>query len=108
MRVVLELFRIILIIALLGIISGAALQMLYASFHIHEKWRWLGAIGILLLLFILYRMAQRPEGKIEQIHYNCTYDVFSSFHHHAILFKVKTPQPSIEGAVFLQSIFFQC
>lgn len=53
MRVLLELLRVIFIILIGGALMSFMLQQMYAAFDISST--WLGSIGILLLLFVLYR-----------------------------------------------------
>ncbi|GAA0433634.1 hypothetical protein GCM10008983_07810 [Lentibacillus halophilus] len=55
MRVVLELFRIILIFGLLGALGWAVIGNIYTVNETTESYSWLGALAILVLLFVLYR-----------------------------------------------------
>ena len=61
MRVLLELVRILFIFLLLGGILGAILLNIYEGFHA-EQYGLLGGLGILLLLFILYRNKLQFSG----------------------------------------------
>ncbi|MFC0015055.1 MULTISPECIES: hypothetical protein [Allobacillus] len=55
MRFVLELFRIAVIVFLLGGLGWFLLNEIYASIDQTIELKWLGAIAILLLIFVLYR-----------------------------------------------------
>ena len=61
MRVLLELIRILFIIMLLGGILGSILLNIYEGFHT-EQYGLLGGLGILTLLFILYRNKLQFSG----------------------------------------------
>lgn len=60
MRVGLELIRILLIFALLGGLGWMIIDNLYTANT--EKYQWLGAIAIVLLLFVLYRNKLQFSG----------------------------------------------
>ncbi|WP_050615317.1 hypothetical protein [Bacillus testis] len=63
MKVVLELARIILIFGILGSLLGQLLMFVYGHFSIPmNSYKWLGGIGIYLLLFILYRNKWQFSG----------------------------------------------
>ncbi|MFD2630167.1 hypothetical protein [Oceanobacillus kapialis] len=55
MRVILELIRILLIFLLLGGLLGAVLNQIYRINGEIQSYQWIGNIGILLVLFVLYR-----------------------------------------------------
>lgn len=55
MRVLLELFRIILIFGLLGAISWAILESIYNLIPVVKSSMWLGGFAIFILLFVFYR-----------------------------------------------------
>lgn len=55
MRTLLELLRILFIFAILGGLSWAIIGNLYTIDEVTERYQWLGSIGILLLIFLLYR-----------------------------------------------------
>ncbi|MFB9974710.1 hypothetical protein FPQ10_12505 [Allobacillus sp. SKP2-8] len=55
MRFGLELFRIAVIVLLLGGLGWFLLNEIYASIDQTIELKWLGAIAILLLVFVLYR-----------------------------------------------------
>ncbi|OZU87137.1 hypothetical protein CIL03_18300 [Virgibacillus indicus] len=55
MRVFLELFRIILILAVLGGLGWFILSQVYSNNLAAEDYQWLGAVGIYLILFVFYR-----------------------------------------------------
>ncbi|WP_411789221.1 hypothetical protein [Halobacillus rhizosphaerae] len=55
MRVVFELLRIIVIVGFLGALGSTILAKIYAVNGAAETYSWLGAIGIVILLFVLYR-----------------------------------------------------
>ncbi|HLR51911.1 MAG TPA: hypothetical protein VK072_03450 [Candidatus Avamphibacillus sp.] len=55
MRTLLELLRIIFIFGLLGGVSWAMIENIYTVNEATESYSWLGAIAILILLFVLYR-----------------------------------------------------
>jgi len=63
MRVLLEIFRIIFILALLGTLLGFVLTKIYSSLNIEtEKYGWIGGISILLFIFVLYRNKLQFSG----------------------------------------------
>src|SRR5690625_392699 len=55
MRTVLELFRIIIIFGLLGALGWVVIGNIYTVNETTESYSWLGALAILVLLFVLYR-----------------------------------------------------
>ncbi|MGP4066061.1 hypothetical protein ACTWPF_14145 [Oceanobacillus sp. M65] len=55
MRVILELLRIIFIFILLGGFTWEVLNSIYSAYEGIETYKWIGAIGIYLTLFVLYR-----------------------------------------------------
>ncbi|MED4473869.1 hypothetical protein [Oceanobacillus caeni] len=55
MRVLLELLRIIIILGLFGGLGWLLIENIYTVNEATENYSWLGAIAILLLLFVLYR-----------------------------------------------------
>jgi uncharacterized membrane protein len=62
MRVVLELFRIMIIFVLLGGLAWAMLENIYSINEVTESYSWLSSIAILLILFILYRNKLQFSG----------------------------------------------
>ncbi|MRH41477.1 hypothetical protein GH741_02170 [Aquibacillus halophilus] len=62
MRTFLELLRIIIIFALLGGFGWAILGNIYTTNEITQTYSWLGAVAILLLLFVLYRNKLQFSG----------------------------------------------
>lgn len=62
MRLLLELLRIIFIFILLGGLGGAIIRNIYTINEATEPYSWLGAIAILLLLFVLYRNKLQYSG----------------------------------------------
>ncbi|WP_047984364.1 hypothetical protein [Ornithinibacillus californiensis] len=62
MRTLLELLRIIIIFALLGGLAWAIIGNLYTSNGVTEPYSWLGALAILVLLFVLYRNKLQFSG----------------------------------------------
>ena len=63
MRALLEILRVISIIALVGTLLGYILSKLYSSLGVEtEKYGWMGGISILILLFILYRNKLQFSG----------------------------------------------
>ena len=55
MRVVFELLRIIVIVGFLGALGSVMMDKIYALNEAAETYSWLGALGIVVLLFVLYR-----------------------------------------------------
>ncbi|WP_087971872.1 hypothetical protein [Oceanobacillus rekensis] len=55
MRMLLELLRIIFIFGILGALGWAIIENIYTINEITETYSWLGAIAVLVLLFVLYR-----------------------------------------------------
>lgn len=62
MRTVLELLRIIIIFALLGGLGWAIIENIYTINKSTESYSWLGALAILVLLFVLYRNKLQFSG----------------------------------------------
>lgn len=62
MRASLELFRIILILVILGALGWAVIENIYTGNELTESYSWLGAIAILILLFVLYRNKLQFSG----------------------------------------------
>jgi hypothetical protein len=62
MRILLELLRIIFIFAILGSLGGAIIQNLYTINQTTQSYAWLGALAILVLLFVLYRNKLQFSG----------------------------------------------
>ncbi|WP_238343509.1 hypothetical protein [Gracilibacillus saliphilus] len=62
MRTLLELLRIIIIFVLLGNLGWAILGDLYTINEATEGYSWLGALAILVLLFVLYRNKLQFSG----------------------------------------------
>lgn len=62
MRTILELFRILALLALFGIVCSFVTFWIYARFDIPAKYTLLGSIGILILYFVLYRNKLQFSG----------------------------------------------
>ncbi|PAV29685.1 hypothetical protein CIL05_09945 [Virgibacillus profundi] len=62
MKVLLELLRIILILAILGGVAWVILDQLYSKNEVVQENRWLGAVGIYALLFVFYRNKLQFSG----------------------------------------------
>lgn len=62
MRILLEILRVILIFIFLGAWGWAILANIYTTHEVTESYSWPGAIGILVLLFILYRNKLQFSG----------------------------------------------
>ncbi|ALC83012.1 MULTISPECIES: hypothetical protein [Bacillus] len=65
LRVILELFRIVAIIFILGSLMGALVNLIYASMEINvdnPTGGWFVGVAILLLLFVLYRNRLQFSG----------------------------------------------
>lgn len=62
MRVVLELIRILLILAILGGLAWMIIGNLYTVNVVTERYQWLGTIAIFLLLFVFYRNKLQFSG----------------------------------------------
>ncbi|WP_150915865.1 hypothetical protein [Robertmurraya sp. DFI.2.37] len=59
----LEIIRIIFIMAFLGTLLGLVLSSFYSSFNIEtEKYGWIGGVSILIVIFILYRNKLQFSG----------------------------------------------
>lgn len=61
MRVILELLRILLIFFLSGAFFSTRLSILYKSMGVSE-YMWLGAVAVLILLFLIYRNRWQFSG----------------------------------------------
>ncbi|WP_313893700.1 hypothetical protein [Psychrobacillus sp.] len=55
MKTLLELLRIIIILAFFSALGWTIIGNTYTRLEVNETYSWLGAIAILLLLFVLYR-----------------------------------------------------
>lgn len=62
MRIALELLRIIAIFGLLGALGSVFLGGIYSINEAAESYSWLGALAILMLLFVLYRNKLQFSG----------------------------------------------
>lgn len=62
MRTILELLRIILIFGVLGAIGWKVIENIYTINEPTESYSWLGAVAILVLLFVLYRNKLQFSG----------------------------------------------
>ncbi|WP_208586192.1 hypothetical protein [Gracilibacillus suaedae] len=62
MRTLLELLRIIFIFLLLGGLGWAIIENIYTINEAIEGYSWLGALAILVLLFVLYRNKLQFSG----------------------------------------------
>src|SRR5690625_5234363 len=62
MRTLFELLRIIIIFVLLGGVGWMLVENIYTINETTENYSWLGAIAILLLLFVLYRNKLQFSG----------------------------------------------
>lgn len=62
MRTVFELLRIIIIFGLLGALGWAIIENTYTINETTESYSWLGALSILILLFVLYRNKLQFSG----------------------------------------------
>ena len=62
MRVLLEIMRILLIFAILGMLGWGILQYIYELFEVNEDYTWLGSLAVVLLLFVLYRNKLQFSG----------------------------------------------
>jgi hypothetical protein len=62
MRASLELLRIILILVIFGALGWAIIGSVYRINELTESYSWLGAIAILILLFVLYRNKLQFSG----------------------------------------------
>lgn len=62
MRTLLELLRIIVIFALLGALGWTILGKIYAVNGIADPYSWIGALALLVLLFVLYRNKLQFSG----------------------------------------------
>ena len=71
MRTFLELLRIIFILGILGALGWGIIGSIYTNNEATESYSWLGAIAILLLIFVLYRNKlqfsgwYKGEGKVK-------------------------------------------
>lgn len=62
MRTTLELLRIVVIIGLLGGLGWVVIENIYTINEITQNYSWLGALAILILLFVLYRNKLQFSG----------------------------------------------
>lgn len=62
MRTILELIRVILLLGLLGALGWFIVGNVYRINEVTEAYSWLGAIAILILLFVLYRNKLQFSG----------------------------------------------
>ncbi|HLR59807.1 MAG TPA: hypothetical protein VK094_04990 [Pseudogracilibacillus sp.] len=62
MRVTLELLRIIVILGLLGALGWVVIENIYTINETTKNYSWLGALAILILLFVLYRNKLQFSG----------------------------------------------
>ncbi|WP_080875950.1 hypothetical protein [Oceanobacillus timonensis] len=62
MKILLELIRIIVIFGILGALGWAMIGHIYTINEATETYSWLGAIAMLLLLFVLYRNKLQFSG----------------------------------------------
>jgi len=62
MRTTLELLRIVVIIGLLGTLGWIVIENIYKINKITQNYSWLGALAILILLFVLYRNKLQFSG----------------------------------------------
>ena len=61
-KTVVELLRIIIILSFFGALGWVILGNTYSRFEVNETYSWLGALAILLLLFVLYRNKWQFSG----------------------------------------------
>lgn len=62
MRTLLELLRIIFLLGLLGALGWLIIGNIYRFNEATESYSWLGAIAILILIFVLYRNKLQFSG----------------------------------------------
>ncbi|WP_085994504.1 hypothetical protein [Oceanobacillus senegalensis] len=62
MRTLLELLRIIIIFVLFGCLGWAVIGNIYTISGVTETYSWLGALAIIVLLFVLYRNKLQFSG----------------------------------------------
>lgn len=62
MKVIIEILRIILILFLLGGFSWIVLTAMYTKYGVIDDYQWIGAIGIYVFLFVLYRNKLQFSG----------------------------------------------
>lgn len=62
MRVFLEILRIIILFALLGMAGWVVLAYTYDLFEVKEAYRWSGSLAVVILLFVLYRNKLQFSG----------------------------------------------
>jgi len=62
MRTFIELLRIIFILGILGALGWGIIGNIYTINEATESYSWLGAIAILLLIFVLYRNKLQFSG----------------------------------------------
>lgn len=62
MRITLELLRIVVIIGLFGALGWLVIENIYTINETTKNYSWLGALAILILLFVLYRNKLQFSG----------------------------------------------
>ena len=62
MRTLLELLRIIFLLGLIGTLGWLVVGNIYKFNELTESYSWLGAIAILILIFVLYRNKLQFSG----------------------------------------------
>lgn len=62
MRVILELFRIIFIFILIGVVAWLVVGNIYTIRGVNEDYHWVAAIGIYVFVFVLYRNKLQFSG----------------------------------------------
>jgi len=62
MRTTLELLRVVVIIGLLGTLGWIVIENIYTINETTQNYSWLGALAILILLFVLYRNKLQFSG----------------------------------------------
>lgn len=62
MNTLLELLRIVIIFIFFGALGTVVTVNIYTRFEVNETYSWLGAVAILLILFVLYRNKWQFSG----------------------------------------------
>lgn len=62
MNTLLELLRIVIIFIFFGTLGAVVTGNIYTRFEVNETYSWLGAVAILLILFVLYRNKWQFSG----------------------------------------------
>ena len=62
MRILAELLRILIIFVLLGALGWGILVDIYTVKGVGSSYRWIGALAVVLLLFVLYRNKLQFSG----------------------------------------------